>query len=123
MIESPEQLHRAFQEAFNRHDLESIVALYEPGAVLARGNGPVRGIDAIREQYRAILTNHPSIDVQTLGVNLAGNLAMLHGRWVLHETRPDGSRIRRKGRNTETARQQSDGRWLFVIDNPSVPQN
>lgn len=26
MIEAPEQRHKAFQDAFNRHDLESIVA-------------------------------------------------------------------------------------------------
>jgi len=120
MIESPEQLHRAFQEAFNRHDLESIMALYEPGAVLATLNGPLQGTDAIRNQYRTALARHPSIDVQTLGVNVAGNLAMLHGKWILLETGPDGSQIRREGRNTETARRQPDGRWLFVIDNPSV---
>lgn len=123
MIESPEQLHSAFQEAFNRHDLESIVALYEPGALLASLNGPVHGADAIRERYRVALATHPSIDVQTLSVNLAGNLAMLHGKWILHETGPGGSQVHRDGRNTEIARQQSDGGWLFVIDNPSVPQD
>ena len=52
MTESPEQLHRSFQGTFNRHDLASIVALYEPDAVLARLAGPVRGTDAIREAYR-----------------------------------------------------------------------
>ena len=123
MVESPEQLHRAFQEAFNRHDLESIVALYEAGAVLASLNGPVQGTDAIRKQYRRALAMRPSIDVQTLSVNRADNLAMLHGKWILHETGPDGNQLRREGRNTETARQQPDGRWLFVIDNPSVPQD
>ena len=46
---------------------------------------------------------------------------MLHGRWIVQESGPDGGQIRREGRNTETARQQPDGRWLFVIDNPSVP--
>jgi uncharacterized protein (TIGR02246 family) len=123
VIDSPDQLHRAFQEAFNRHDLESIVALYESGAVLARLNGPAQGTNAIREQYRAALAMHPTIEVQTLSVNVAGNLAMLHGKWILHQTSPDGSEVRREGRNTETARQQPDGRWLFVIDNPSVPQD
>ena len=123
MTESPEQLHRAFQDAFNRHDLESIVALYEPGAVLASVDGPVQGTDAIRERYRGALAMRPSIAVQTLSVNLAGNLAMLHGKWILHETGPNGSQVRREGRNTETARQQPDGHWLFVIDNPAVPQD
>lgn len=35
-LEAPEQLHINFQNAFNRHDLDAIVVLYEPGAVLAR---------------------------------------------------------------------------------------
>jgi len=123
MTEPPEQLHRRFQDAFNRHDLDSIVALYEPDAVLARVAGPVQGADAIREAYRGILARRPTIDVQTLGVNCARDLAMLHGKWILHETGPDGSQICRKGRNTETARLQPDGRWLFAIDNPSVTQD
>jgi ketosteroid isomerase-like protein len=50
MADSPEQLHRAFQDAFNRHDLEAIVALYEPDAVLAGADGPVEGRDAIRNR-------------------------------------------------------------------------
>ena len=60
---------------------------------------------------------------QTLSVNRAGNLAMLHGKWILHDTGPNGRQVRREGRNTETAREQPDGRWLFVIDNPAVPQD
>src|ERR1700676_182762 len=48
-----------FQDAFNRHDLDSIVALYEADAVLARSDGPVRGTDAIREAYR-LLSRHAS---------------------------------------------------------------
>ena len=123
MLEPPEQLHRAFQDAFNRHDLEAIVALYEPGAVLAGVGGPAQGTGAIRERYRHALATHPSIDVQTLSVNVAGDLAMLHGKWILQATRPDGTEIRMEGRNTETARRQQDGRWLFLIDNPSVPQD
>lgn len=82
MNHSPEQLHRAFQDAFNCHDLESIVALYEPGAVLVGLEGSVQGTDAIRERYRGVLATRPTIDVQTLGVNVAGNLAMLHGKWI-----------------------------------------
>lgn len=123
MTESPEQLHRDFQDAFNRHDLESIVALYEPGAVLVTFDGPVQGTAAIREVYRRSLSIQPTISLETLGMNLSGNIAMLHGKWVLHGIGPDGDRVRTEGRNTETARQQPDGRWLFVIDNPTVRQD
>src|SRR5215468_7730734 len=123
MIELPEQLHINFQDAFNRHDLDSIVALYEPHAVFVTAGNAVHGTDAIREAYRGFLVIHPTIELQTLAVNRAGELAMLHGKWTLYGTDPDGGPIRREGRNTETARLQPNGRWLFVIDNPSVPQD
>jgi uncharacterized protein (TIGR02246 family) len=123
MIESPEDLHVKFQEAFNRHDLDAIVALYEPRAVLVRGDGLAEGIDAIREAYRQSLGAHTTIDLQTLRTVRCAELVMLHGKWVVQERGADGQQIRREGRNTETARLQADGRWLFVIDNPSVPRD
>jgi len=60
------------------------------------------------------------MDLETLAVHRAGDLAMLHGKWTLRESGP-AAPIRREGRNTETARLQPDGRWLFVIDNPYAP--
>lgn len=123
MTRLPEQLHRAFQDAFNRQDLEALVDLYEPDAVLVVADGPAQGTEAIREAYRGYLATRPTIDVTTLAVNRTGDLAMLHGKWVLRETDPKGDAIQREGCNTETARRQQDGRWLFVIDNPSVPQD
>jgi uncharacterized protein (TIGR02246 family) len=118
MAASPEQLHTEFQDAFNRHDLDAIVALYEPDAILARSDGTVQGADAIREAYRRTFAVHPAITVKTLSVHRRGDLAMMHGKWSLRATG-----IHTEGRNTETARLQPDGRWLFAIDNPSVPQD
>lgn len=120
MTMSPEDLHPAFQEAFNRHDLESIVALYERDAVFASFGGPVQGTNAIRERYSDALARCPIIDVETLRVTVAADLAVLQGKWVLYERGGDGRRLRREGWNTETARRQADGRWLFVIDLPSI---
>jgi uncharacterized protein (TIGR02246 family) len=120
MADLPEQVHVEFLDAFNRHDLEAIVALYEPDAVLVGSKGPVRGKDAIREAYRGFLAMRPTMELHTLGINRVGELAMLHGKWVLQGKGADGP-VRSEGRNTETVRLQPDGRWLFVIDNPSVP--
>ena len=101
MTQAPEELHITFQEAFNRHDVQSIVALYEPNALLVRFAGPAQGTDEIREAYRDALAISPTIEVQTLGVNRVGDLAMLHGKWIAHTTGPDGGPIQRTGRNTE----------------------
>lgn len=121
MSESPEQLHFSFRDAFNRYDVDAIVALYEPGAVLVTADGPVVGHDAIGAAYLRFLATRPTIDLETLGVNRAGELAMLHGRWVVRRAGAAGEQTSSEGRNTEIARLQPDGRWLFVIDNPSVP--
>ena len=122
MADSPEQLHARFLDAFNRHDVEAIAALYEPDAVFASSRGPVYGKDAIREAYRGVFAKRPTMELETLGANRVGELAMLHGHWIMHSRGADGSPVRHEGRNTETVRLQPDGRWLFVIDNPSVPQ-
>ena len=116
----PEELHRLFIAAFNRHDVKAIVALYEPEAVIVSHDGPVRGILDIEAWYHAALNAGPVIALETLSVNVAGDLAVLHGRWIVRETGPNATEIRREGRSIEVARQQPDGRWLFVIDNPSM---
>lgn len=122
MNQKPEQVHKSFVEAFNRHDLETIAALYEPNAVLVSLAGPVSGAEAIREAYRGFFAMRPTIEVQTLGAHRAGDLALLHGRWILRGTGPDGAEVRREGHNTEAVRRQPDGRWLFAIDNPDTPE-
>src|SRR4029434_4716380 len=118
VAETPEQLHRVFQDAFNRHDADSIAALYEADAVLVSIGGPVEGIDAIREWYRAALTKRPRIEVRTVTVSVAGGLAMLQGKWSSVAQGPDDCEVQTEGNNVEVARRQPDGHWLFVIDNP-----
>jgi uncharacterized protein (TIGR02246 family) len=119
MSESPEQMYVSFERAFNRHDVEAIVALYEPDAVLVTVHGPVQGTDAIRQSYRPILAARPTIHLQMLAVHRAGELALLQGGWIVH-SEARGARLA-QGRSTEVARLQSDGRWLFIIDNPRTP--
>lgn len=118
MTDRPESLHEGFQSAFNRHDVDAVISLYEDDAVLVSGGGNVRGKDGIRQAYLEFFAMRPVIEVTTLAVHQAGNIAMLHGRWVLQGTGADGRAIQREGRNTEVVRLQPDGRWLFVIDNP-----
>jgi len=50
----PEDLGRFFMARANARDLEGLVALYEPGAVLAIPNGDAAtGTDAIRDFYES----------------------------------------------------------------------
>jgi ketosteroid isomerase-like protein len=115
----PQELHRLFVKAFNAGDLEGLLALYEPEAVLATAAGPARGSAGLREAYRGFLEPGAAIRLETLGVLECGDLALLQGRWVLEGT--ERAPARREGRNTEVARRQQNGDWLLLIDVPNPP--
>ena len=84
------------------------------------GDQLVRGADAIQKRYCGVFAGRPTIELRTLTVSRAEGLVMLTGTWVVHQNGDDGRQVRREGRNVETARQQSDGRWLFVIDSSDL---
>jgi uncharacterized protein (TIGR02246 family) len=118
-----QELHPRFQEAFNAGNIDGVLALYEPDAMLVAEPGrPVTGHAAIREAYTNFFTSRPNITVETLAVFEKDGIALLHGRWTMNGTGPDGSPFTMQGRNSEVGRRQADGNWLFFIDNPFTPE-
>jgi ketosteroid isomerase-like protein len=89
----PEQLHGLFDQAFNAADIEGLMALYEPGAVLIPQPGAIfEGTDAIREALTWFLDRKGKIALDSRLVVQAGDLAYLANRWSLDGgTMPDGS--------------------------------
>jgi len=115
----PQEIHTLFLDAFNRGDVEALVALYEPGALLVTGRGTVVGHEAIREAYQHILAGGSRMELRTHVVLESGDgLAVLHAGWTFHR---GGSAT--PGLSTEVLRRQPDGSWLFVIDEPRTPEN
>lgn len=106
----PQDLARLLVSRANSGDIEGMVALYEPDAVLACGDGQVAvGTDAIRKFYTELIATGRKFG---LGDQRP---AMLCGDLALTSTRlPNGTVT------AEIARRQSDGRWLWVIDQPSI---
>jgi ketosteroid isomerase-like protein len=106
----PEDLGRYFLERANAGDVEGLVALYEPGAVLAFPPGRLTiGHDQIRQVYAELLADKPSF-------GSAGQQPVIrNGDLALTSTRlPAG------GATVEVARRQPDGSWRWVIDQPAV---
>ena len=68
--------------ADNARNLDSVLALYAPDAVLMPpGEEPVRGRDAIRPRYEALFrTFSPAIRSELDDVRVAGSLAFVSGR-------------------------------------------
>jgi uncharacterized protein (TIGR02246 family) len=117
---NPNQVHRAFTQAFNSGDIDAVMALYEPDAccIEPEPGTLAEGWDAVREVVKAFLALKGQITFDTKKVVQAGNLAVLHGEWSLAGTGPDGSPVSLAGTTTEVVRKQPDGTWLYVIDLP-----
>src|SRR5215472_1636176 len=102
----PEDLGRLFVERVNAGDLDGVVALYEPGAVLAFPSGTITvGSDAIRQVYADLLATKPRFapGVQQPALQSSG--------FALTSTRLSSG-----GATAEVAHRQPDGTWLWIID-------
>ena len=115
---TPQEVHTLFVDAFNRSDIEELVALYEPNAIFVSGSVIAKGHDAIREAYQGILAAGGRMELETLTLLDSGDgLGMLHASWTIR-----GDSFVRVGISTEVVRRQLDGTWLFVIDEPRTAE-
>lgn len=115
---APLEVDQLFARALEDGDLEAIVALYEPGAVVP-GEQTAVGPDQIREAMR------PFIDLKPTGVVLAarvvaevGDTVVLYDDWSGTGHAPDGSDVPLAGKAVEIVRRQADGAWKFIFDDP-----
>jgi ketosteroid isomerase-like protein len=108
--ERPEDLSRLVVERLKAGDVDGLVALYEPDAVMALPNGQVAtGSREIRQVYEQFVAEESAF---TSGERQP---ALRNGDLALTSLRlPDG------GATVEVARRQPDGTWLWVIDQPNV---
>jgi len=116
---TPDEVPLLFARAFAAGDLDSAVALYEPqAAFVAQPGEAVTGTEAIREALSGFLALEPMFDLEVKKVFRAGDIALCFDEWTLTGTGPDGETISMSGQTSSVVRQQPDGSWLFVIDNP-----
>jgi len=106
----PEELSRLIVERLNAGDVDGLVALYEPDAVLALPDAKVAtGADEIRRAYERLVAGRPTFTPGTPRPTLRrGDLALT------------SSRLANGVVTAEVARRQPDGTWLWVLDQPNV---
>jgi ketosteroid isomerase-like protein len=106
----PNDLSRFFIERGNAGDVEGLVALYEPDAVLAFPPGSVAtGHAEIRKVYSQFVAAAPELVPGTQHPALvAGDLA------------PTTTTLTTGEMTVEIARRQPDGSWLWVVDQPML---
>ena len=100
-------------------DMDSILATYEPNAVLMGQPGtPAMGTAALREAFKQFLGLNPQIDMLKQDVIQANDIALYTYTWKMSGKTPDGYPVEQGGFSVVVLRKQPDGRWLMVIDNP-----
>ena len=107
--QQPEDIARLFVERANAGDVEGLVALYEPDAVVGFPPGETTvGHDALREVYKQMLQHITHFEPESpLKVLRFGDLA-------LTSTKPRDD----AGARAQVARRQPDGSWLRILDRP-----
>jgi ketosteroid isomerase-like protein len=106
----PDDLARFFVERVNAGDIEGLVDLYEPDAILACPDQKFAiGSDAIRAFYSGLLAQRPQFEPgRQQPVLRNGDVALT------------SSRLANGTVTAEIARRQSDGTWLWAVDQPVV---
>lgn len=105
----PEDITRLFVERANAGDIDGLVSLYEPDAVIAFPPGQfTSGHTAIRALYEQMLANRPHFELEDpLPTIQSGDIALTS------TPSKDNTGVR-----VQVVRRQADGSWLRVIDRP-----
>ena len=106
----PQELEQLLIARARVGDVDGMVALFEPNAVLAIGGSKVAcGTVEIRKFYSDLLASgfvfHAGEQYPAI---LKGELALTSSRY------PNGTF------SSEVARRQEDGTWLWIIDYPTI---
>ncbi len=108
--QNPDDLARFLVARANAGDVDGMVALYEPDAILVGPQGQImKGAEAIREFYSGLLKSRPTFQPGDQ------RPALRNGGLALTSTRLANGTV-----TAEVARQQPDGTWRWVIDQPGI---
>lgn len=119
--DAPHALNQAWCEAFNAGDLDRLLRMYEPDAVLVPGPGadPIRGHEAIAASLGWFLALGGCLTFTTRHWLVSGDLALGSIAFELaggHDAA--GTPVPLAGVTSELARRQADGTWKYVVDHP-----
>ena len=114
---TPGELHELFKKFWDAKDLDGMLTLYEPDAILVGQDGTeAQGHNAIRSAFEGMFALGPSeisFGEKELSY-VSDELALTHGSWAISI---DGNPVL-EAKTAEVARRGSDGVWRYVLDNP-----
>ncbi|WP_280409340.1 YybH family protein [Nocardia brasiliensis] len=106
-------------ELFNARDIAGLTDLYEPAGIVVPSPGhPISGA-GLSTALTQFAETTASMKATLRQVYQADDIALLLIDWTMEGPGPDGRPVTRHGTATDVARRGADGRWRYLIDNPS----
>ena len=116
---TPEKFLESYVDYFNRGNISSILKLYESDASFALEPGKVvKGHENIRDGIQSFVDMKGRLESSVKRVLKSNDVALVITEWSFNGTGPDGNAVSFAGKATDVLRQQSDGTWHILIDNP-----
>ena len=116
---TPEEVFRSVTECINTGNLDSLTMLYESDACFASQPGQfIKGREGIRQSIEGFVSMRGKLESKIKRVFQTSDLALVISEWSFSGTGPDGNPVNLASIATDVLRQQSDGTWRVIIDNP-----
>ena len=114
-VSGAQSLHAAVEDAFNRGDVDALVALYADDACMVEADGSVaRGLDAIRATWEGFVSLGGTITMTTRHCVEVGDIALLSNAWQF-----SAESMTFDSASAEVAQRGTDGVWRYIVDNPT----
>jgi uncharacterized protein (TIGR02246 family) len=119
-IMRPEEVLNSVVEGINTGNLDSLMMLYETDACFASQPGQLaKSPETIRQSLRSFIDmKNGKLNLTVKRVLQSSDLALVISEWSVSGTGPDGKPVNMATKSADVLRQQADGTWRFVIDNP-----
>lgn len=115
----PADLPEVFERAWNQRDRGLLTALFDAEALLVTRPGVVLRGEERRAATDVALEHRTPVTVSLRHVYVADGIALLINDFVHEGTDAEGEHVQTTGTVTDVARRGADGRWRYLIDNPS----
>ena len=102
------QMLEQFADAWNRHDIDAIMAMMTPDCVFMTGGGPevvgarYDGAEAVRERFIEVWTQVPDVRFENARHFVSGDRGV--SQWTFTGHRTDGKRVEMAGLDLFTFR-------------------
>lgn len=116
---TPEEVLNSVVEGINIGDLDSLMTLYETEACFATQSGQLANTpESVGQSLQGFIDLKGKLDLKVKRVLQTSDLALVITEWSFSGTGSDGNPVNMSAKSADVLRQQSDGTWKFVIDNP-----